>query len=244
MSGPTVFVPALNITVPVANISTPLIFLTPGQAQDLNLAVYLHIGATGVMIWDFLDNLRNDFTMPVTPKTRIPTIMYFVVRLTLVAYCLGRAALLTLPIENCARIAHVLNALLAINGILETGLCYLRVVMVYNRHPFVVTFYSCVWISAVAMTLTIFKTFSASHIPNTHYCVESIGGPLAIPTLAIWVANDTMIYIGIAYRIYNIFQTYDFGPSMKRRVAIMVFGASLPTLGSKIVLLESQLYCL
>lgn len=37
-----------NTTIPVENISTPLIFFSPHLAYQLNVATYLHVGSTGV----------------------------------------------------------------------------------------------------------------------------------------------------------------------------------------------------
>ncbi|KAF8184801.1 hypothetical protein BJ912DRAFT_974113 [Pholiota molesta] len=152
--------------------------------------------------------------MPITPRTRIPTILYFVIRLSMLAYCLGRAVLLTLPITDCGRLAQVLNALLTINVICLTGLCYLRITIVYSENRCVVVFFGLTWLS-----------------------VRDHPGPFGVPALAALALNDTLIYFAIAYRIYNIFLTYDFGMMhLERKLAVIAFGASLPTVG--------QLYCL
>jgi hypothetical protein len=116
---------------------------------------------------------------------------------------------------------------------------------VYSENRCVVGFFGLTWLSVVAMALTFFKTFGAAHISPTHHCREIIRGPFGVPALAALALNDTLIYFAIAYRIYNIFITYDFGKMhLERKLAVIAFGASLPTVGSKIVLLESQLYCL
>ena len=136
-----------------------------------------------------------------------------------------------------------MTAMLTIAVIGETGLCYLRIVAVYRPYPYVLGFFALTYLSVVAMSCTLFKTFGAKPIGPTQYCQETVQGVFGIPTLIVLFVNDSLIYIAIAYRIYNVFLTYDFNATFKRKCAIILFGASLP-IGHKFILLESQLYCL
>lgn len=106
-----------------------------------------------------------------------------------------------------------------------------------------VGFFALTWLSVVSMSPTLFKTFGAEKITPTEYCHETVQGVFAVPTILVLFINDTLIYVAIAYRIYNIFVTYEFEADWRRKCVIFLFGASIP-IGSKIVLLESQLYCL
>ncbi|KAF9479194.1 hypothetical protein BDN70DRAFT_879062 [Pholiota conissans] len=246
MAGPTVPYPAFwNVSgsIPLSDVSTPLMFVSPGLARNINDATYLHIASTGILLWDFLNNLRNDFKLLFTHKIGIPTILYFTIRLTLIAYTLGRAVLLTAKVENCGALGNALNICLIISVACTATFFYLRVVAVYSRNPYVVGFFGLTWLATVSMAITFFKTFIAVPFPQTQYCMEMIKGNFLIATVSVLLFNDLLIYIAIAYRIYRIFLDYEFEADLKRKAVILLFGASLPV-GSKIVLLESQLYCL
>lgn len=136
-----------------------------------------------------------------------------------------------------------MTAMLTVTVIGETGLCYLRIVAVYRPYPYVLGFFALTYLSVVSMSLTLFKTIGAQKIGPTQYCQETVHGVFGVPTLIVLFINDSLIYIAIAYRIYNIFLTYDFDATLRRKFAIILFGASLP-IGHKFILLESQLYCL
>ena len=150
---------------------------------------------------------------------------------------------IALPIGDCDQLMRTLNIILSVAIILETGLCYLRIFTVYRGLPYVVAWFGLTWLSVVSMAPTLFKTFGAVQIEPTQYCRETVQGVFAVPTILVLFINDTLIYVAIAYRIYNVFVTYEFEADLRRKCVIFLFGASLP-IGSKIVLLESQLYCL
>lgn len=120
---------------------------------------------------------------------------------------------------------------------------YLRVVAVYSRNLYIVGFFGVTWLSAIAMSSTFYKTYGAVYIKPTQYCREVVNGNLLMGALGVLLANDSLIYIAIACRIYRIFRDYDFESTWKRKAVMLLFGASLPV-GSKVVIFESQLYCM
>lgn len=156
--------------------------------------------------------------------------------------------LLATEIDDCTAFQNILNVLLIVAVSCTTTFFYLRVVAVYSRNPYIIAFFGVTWLSTVAMSGTLFVTFGATHIGNadftSKYCHDQfIAQNFLIGTLSVLLTNDLLIYIAIAYRIYRIFLDYEFEGGWQRRLVILFFGASLPV-GSKIVLLESQMYCL
>ena len=119
---------------------------------------------------------------------------------------------------------------------------YLRVIAVYSRKLRIVGLFGLTWLSTIAMASTFYKTYGAVPIGPSHYCREVVNGNLLMGTLAVLLTNDSLIYIAITYRIYRIFLDHEFEATWKRKAVMLLFGASLPV-GSKVVILESQLYC-
>ncbi|KDR70188.1 hypothetical protein GALMADRAFT_41759, partial [Galerina marginata CBS 339.88] len=223
------------------NESTPLIYLTPQLAHQINVATYIHIGTTTVLIWDILDNLRNDFKLIFSFKIGLPTVLYFLTRATLLAYSLGRAVLLTTPVENCATFQIALNVLLVVFVSCTTCFFYIRVCAIYDLNRYIIAFFGTTWLATVAMSITFAHTFTAHHIEPTTYCTERIQGYYLGPTTAILLFNDVLIYLAITWKVYHIFR--DAETTMGQRLKQLVFGASLPVL-SKVILQDSGLYCL
>jgi hypothetical protein len=146
-------------------------------------------------------------------------------------------------VEDCSKLANALNAFLTICVASATTFFYLRMVAVYNQNRYVIGFFGVLWLGTIAMAVLFTQTFGAKNIGPTLHCQEFIRNDFLLSIIAFIWANDLLIYLAIAYRIYRIFADYDFEANLQRRVAILLFGASLPV-GSKIVLLESQLSCL
>ncbi|KDR70210.1 hypothetical protein GALMADRAFT_103363 [Galerina marginata CBS 339.88] len=230
-----------NITIPFSQIPTPLVFVPPALAYQISVLVYLHIGATSVLIWDILNNLRNDFKLSFYYKVRLPTVIYYITRISLLAYCLGRCVLLTRPINDCTKFEAALNGLLVAFISSTTCFFYLRVSSIYNKSIFIVTFFGILWLATVAMSSLFFKIFSAAHVGPTQFCLESVNQKFLAPPAIVFLTNDTLIYAAITYRIYQMFLERD--ASLSEKVKLVVFGKSLPLL-SKVILLDSQLYFL
>ncbi|KJA25960.1 hypothetical protein HYPSUDRAFT_64187 [Hypholoma sublateritium FD-334 SS-4] len=232
---------ANNATFPtVVFESTPLIFFPPELAYQISVATYIHMGCLAVILWDFINNLKGDFDLLFLQKFKFPTAIYFITRITLLAYMLCRAVLLTLPVANCAKMYDAINALLVVFVSATTAMFYLRVCAVYNKSKIIIVVYGILWFSVVGMLLTIPFTFTAVHIATTQYCVESIRGHLLGPTTIILMVNDTMVYVAIAYAVLSMFVAKD-APCGTKLTTLLTFGKPLPIF-SRALLKDNQLY--
>ncbi|KAF8965390.1 hypothetical protein BDZ97DRAFT_1625731, partial [Flammula alnicola] len=212
---------------------TPLIFFSPRLAYQISVATYIHTGSTAVLIWDIIDNLGNDFKLLYSYKIRLPTVLYFTTRISLLVCCLGKAVLLTIPVDDCSKLENTLNAFLIIYAITTTALFYLRMCAVYAMNKYIVTFFSAVWLATAGMISTFAKTFSAAHVGPTRFCGESVKGNLLGPTSLVLVANDGLVYFAIAYRIIQMFPSGS--DTLQARFNLLAFGRSLPLLSKALI---------
>ncbi|KDR70123.1 hypothetical protein GALMADRAFT_1350475 [Galerina marginata CBS 339.88] len=228
-----------NTTVPLSEIPTPLVFFTPHQAFSISLAIYIHIGSTTVLIWDILNNLRNDLRMVQTSKIGLPLLLYVITRLVyFVGVCCWQS---TAPVNNCANFQTALNAILIVFVSCTTLLFYIRVSAVYLFNRYIVAFFGATWLSGVAMSVTFLDTFFAENIGPTPYCVLKIRGRFLGVSSIVLLVNEVLSYLAVTYRIYRLFLQSD--ASLKQRMKLVIFGTPLPVL-SKVLLQGSQLYCL
>ncbi|KJA21923.1 hypothetical protein HYPSUDRAFT_202618 [Hypholoma sublateritium FD-334 SS-4] len=232
---------ANNATLPTPVFeSTPLIFFPPELAYQISVTTYIHIGCLAVILWDVIDNLKGDFDLLFRKTFKFPVAIYFITRITLLAYMLCRAVLLTLPVADCAKMYDAINALLVVFVSATTAMFYVRVCAVYNKSKIIIVAYGILWLSVVGMLLTIPFTFTAVHIATTQYCGESMHGDLLGPTTVILMVNDTMVYAAIAYKIFAMFVPTD-APRGTKLTTLLTFGKTLP-LVSRALLKDSQLY--
>ncbi|KAF5309007.1 hypothetical protein D9619_013549 [Psilocybe cf. subviscida] len=229
-----------TLVVPLSAVSTPLIFFDPDLAYQVSVATYIHIASLGAIIWDVLDNLGNDYRLLVHHKVRAPTIIYFLTRISLLGFSLGRAVLLTKPLDDCAALERSNSAFLIVFIASTTALFYLRVCAVYAMARRIVVGFAVVWLICFGMTLTLSRTFGAAHIGTTKYCGEMLKGHLLGPTSFVIVTNDALIYFAIAWRIVQMFP--EESGHLKKRFGLGTANA-LPTL-SKALLHDSQAYFL
>ncbi|KAF4609587.1 hypothetical protein D9613_012278 [Agrocybe pediades] len=145
------------------------------------------------------------------------------------------------PIADCGKFEVAMNGVLMAYVITITFTFYLRIYAIYRDKLFVKVVYGLLWLSVVGVSGTFAKTFSATHLGPTRYCLESVNDKYLQPLAIILLTNDTLIYIGITYRLYTLF--LDIESSTQQKLKLVVFGTSLPIF-SKAVLQDSQLYFL
>ncbi|KAF9560828.1 hypothetical protein CPC08DRAFT_462642 [Agrocybe pediades] len=229
------------VTLDVANsgVSSPLVYLPPELAHQVNVALYIHIGSTTLLIWDVLNNLRNDYRILSYYKAGFQTIVYFITRITLLVYALGRTVLLTAPMQDCGKLQMVLSGFLAVfvSGTMLSF--YLRVYALYPDNRRVKILYGVWWFAVVGMSGTFALSFTAEHLGPTDYCIEGVKGHFLGPTAILLLVSDSFTYVAVTYRLYNLF--LDSESNTQERLRLVVFGASLPIFW-KVVLLDSQLY--
>ncbi|KAF9563003.1 hypothetical protein CPC08DRAFT_761139 [Agrocybe pediades] len=232
---------SLPSPVPDSEVTSPLVFLPPSIARELSTAAYIHIGATAVLIWDVLDNLRDDYRIIVLGgRIGLQTCAYVLSRITVLAYALGRSVLMTSPIRDCGRFEAAMNGVLAAYTPIITLGFYLRTYAIYRNNWLVKIVGGLAWLATVGISVTVTQTFTAGHLGPTNYCLEGVQGNLLQALSIILLLFDVLIYIAITYRVYTLF--VDRASSAEQKVKL-VLGTSLPIF-SKAVMQDSQLYFL
>ncbi|KAF5309039.1 hypothetical protein D9619_013552 [Psilocybe cf. subviscida] len=144
-----------TLVVPLSAVSTPLIFFDPDLAYLISSATYIHIASLGATIWDVLDNLGNDYRLLVHYEIRAPTIIYFLTRVSLLGFSLGRAVPLTKPLDDCAALQRSNSVFLILFIASTTALFYLRVCAVCAMERKIVIGIGVVSSTSVGMAQTL-----------------------------------------------------------------------------------------
>ncbi|KAF9531345.1 hypothetical protein CPB83DRAFT_848883 [Crepidotus variabilis] len=231
-----------SIPAPGMDAVSPLLAMTdPSLARQLNIATYIHIGATAVLVWDVINNLGNEYRLMFRYKVRVPAFIYFCARIALTTYMIGRSVFLTAPIPRCQEFLTFLSVALVLNVSAITSLFTLRLCAVYNMHKLILILYGILWLAGIGLMARFVEAFRAVPIGESGFCLEVVNGSFLAPLLTALLFNDTLIFVLITYRVYMMYLKS--GAPISRRLSLFCFGTSLPLL-TKALLQDSQLYCL
>ncbi|KAF8184806.1 hypothetical protein BJ912DRAFT_974128 [Pholiota molesta] len=212
-----------NTTIPVSQLSSPLILLPPNVVRKILLATYIHLGTVSVLLWDIINNLRSDWELVSSFRAGLATWVYFTTRTSILAFSLGRAVILTHPVENCAKFQNALNSFLIIFMASTTFLFYIRVTTLYAMDRTIVHLFGLCWLCTIAVTATFAITFTAEPIAPTDYCL----------------LNDLLLYAAITHKGYQAFIE---DAITKGTLNPLLRGTPLSTI-AKYLLSESHVYC-
>ncbi|PPQ74973.1 hypothetical protein CVT24_010274 [Panaeolus cyanescens] len=221
------------------NPLTPMAFLPPMLATQVTTGVYVLVGGCAVFVWDFLDNLRNDYRLLTKYRIRLPTIAYMISRLGTLGLVLsgaifGSAAITT----DCARFHRVVGAFYPITIPATSLLFFFRLRAVFNGNKIVVMAFAFIWLTLFASSISVPFGLIGTNIGPTEYCVtKSIRTFIVAPTIISFV-HDTLVLFAISWKLMA-FTHEDL--DVQRGVKSMVLGDYLPTF-SRSLLHGGQLY--
>ncbi|KAF7336023.1 hypothetical protein MSAN_02316000 [Mycena sanguinolenta] len=183
------------------NPSTPLAFLPPALASQIEVWRYVIAGTSGAYVWDVGLNLGNDYTLLFKHRIRFPTIVYFLSRAFTLAYILSYFIFAVALVENCNAFALAMT----ISGILTQSttamLFLLRVTAVWHPNKITYTMFSILWLAVLGAGLTGPLGMRRTHIGPTKQCIDTvIPGDIEATGIAPLI-NDTAIFFAINYRI-------------------------------------------
>ncbi|KAF7335944.1 hypothetical protein MSAN_02307800 [Mycena sanguinolenta] len=183
------------------NPFTPLAFLPPALASQLEASRYLYAATLGAYVWDIGLNLGNDYILLFKHRVRFPTIVYFMSKIFTLAYILTTFFFQVAPVKNCDALSVGLGICIVLSQTSTTLLFFLRVTAVWYPSKIVYAVFSILWMAVLGAGITIPVVIRAAHIGPTAQCI--IGAPSAKSELAFIVPliNDTAIFLAITYRI-------------------------------------------
>ncbi|KAJ7913405.1 hypothetical protein B0H13DRAFT_1712652 [Mycena leptocephala] len=222
----------------ILNPDTPLAFLPPDVAFEVQIGGYVLAGTLGGYIWDILCNLHNDYKLLSKHRVGFATVVYFVSRLGSLLYILSATLFETYPLgKACAPVSTFIGVcyILAVPG--TCLLFFLRARAIYNRHTILVFFFFILWLSVLGTAALVPIIATTANIGTTDYCIDVAVKSYASAATITPLVHDTIIFLAISLRL--------FGNSHVTRGNFKAFvtGEYLPQF-SKAILKDGQLYYL
>ncbi|CAA7262428.1 unnamed protein product [Cyclocybe aegerita] len=187
---------------PLPNLFTPMAFLPPELAYQYTISTYVYVGTLGVLVWDILFHLRQDYPLVFRYPVRLPGLVYLLSRMAALAFILSAVIYQTAPVGiPCRLFSKVVEWLFAV-AVPSTSLLFLfRVLAIFDRNKFVCAFFSVMWLCVVAGVITPTQGLIGANIGPTKYCInvkveEYVGAAAIIP-----LVNDTLVFLAISWKL-------------------------------------------
>ncbi|KAF8166297.1 hypothetical protein K438DRAFT_1984341 [Mycena galopus ATCC 62051] len=218
------------------NPFTPLAFLPPATAHQVQVEEYIVVGTIGAFVWEILSNLQNDYRLVANYKVGLATYTYLFARLWSFLFIFWSAFFQTYPFKNCILAQHLDGATIALAVPANSFLFFLRARAIYDRNPFFVAFLAVCWVGVAVSSAIVPAGITGGNIGLTDYCATVAAKPFIASVTIAPLINDTIIFVAISWRLYR-------NAHVSRGVRNFLTGQSLPHF-SKAILQDGQLYYL
>ncbi|KAF7336024.1 hypothetical protein MSAN_02316100 [Mycena sanguinolenta] len=183
------------------NPSTPLAFLPPALASQIEVWRYVIAGTLGAYVWDIGLNLGNDYALLFKHRIRFPTIVYFLSRAFTLAFILTCFIFAVAPVENCNALALGRSICIVLTQTSTAMLFFLRVTAVWYPSKIAYVIFSILWLAVLGAGITDPIVIRGAHIGPTEQCIDTVIPESLEVTAIMPLINDTAIFLAISYRI-------------------------------------------
>ncbi|KAJ6503553.1 hypothetical protein C8R45DRAFT_1185204 [Mycena sanguinolenta] len=235
-------------TTQVPNPFTPLAWLPPEVAYQVQIGNYVVTGTLAAFIWDLFCNALNDYKLLFQYRVGPGTVAYFFARLSTLFYLLSATLFLTYPLNHCVLARKFYEVGCAISVPANSLLIFLRARAIFNDNRVLILCLFALWltVAGTAIMPAIPGMIKAANIGPTKYCTtagdKSYTGVFTIAP----PVHDTVIFVAISWRMFrNSHITKDSGTDRGLGAVIKaaMTGEYLPQF-SRAVLMDGQLYYL
>ncbi|KAH8105157.1 hypothetical protein BXZ70DRAFT_998341 [Cristinia sonorae] len=221
---------------PLPNPLTPLAWLPPDIAVQLEASRYLYITTFGAWIWDFLMSLPEEFRMLRKFRLGRTDVVYVLARsvaLTNVAFPANTAT-----VEDCHALAKAIGWFGAMALPLNCLLFFFRIRALFNQNQLVVVFFGLLWLATFTSITAPFGV-DGTHIGTTKYCVNSDVKSFSSAGIVVVAVHDTLVFLAITAKL----STYSMADTWSDRIKSILSGDGLGAV-SRALLQTGQLYYL
>ncbi|KAF8166292.1 hypothetical protein K438DRAFT_1984337 [Mycena galopus ATCC 62051] len=222
------------------NPMTPLAFIPPETANQIQLTIYVYVGTLGAYIWDILCNLHNDYSLLTAHRVSLATGVYFFSRLWSLLYILGSTVYDTYPLKDCAALQKLPMIAYAIAVSANSLLFFLRARAIFDRNRIMVAAFFVLWLTVVGTAAATPTVIFGGNIGPTPYCTTVSGKPYAGAIGITPLIHDTVVFLSISWRLLG---NSSRGYGGRVNVRGFLTGEYLPRF-SKAVLQDGQIYYL
>jgi len=226
-----------------SNVSTTdlgLCFLSSEMATEVMISRYITVSTLAIYVWDFSNNILNDYNLLSRYRLRLPTVVYFISRISSLGFIVSTTVFQTAPVNACYQLEKSLGVLFFFSVTSTSLLFFFRTRAVFDRNPWIVAFFAALWLAVVAACLTVIIGVDGVNIGSSRYCIDGEVKSYVTMATVIPLINDTCVFFAISLRLF--YNSYA-GPTLRDSLRVLIFGDYLPMF-SKAMLHDGQAYYL
>ncbi|KZP25244.1 hypothetical protein FIBSPDRAFT_1041705 [Athelia psychrophila] len=183
------------------NLYTPMAYLPPELAALHELAAYVYVASLGVLAWDWLVSMPDEYRILSTGRISKSKIAYVGARLSTFGYCLFIVMFQVAPVGDCQTMLYIVVIFMILSSSTTNLLLLIRVRAVYGKSRSVTAFFGFWYLAILGTTLAIPWAMEAAHLGPTKLCI--------VVKVETWVSsatvcnaiNCTLVFLAISYRI-------------------------------------------
>ncbi|TCD60435.1 hypothetical protein EIP91_010066 [Steccherinum ochraceum] len=227
----------MNITPStLPNPHTPLAWLPPDVAAQLEYAKLAILGISGAWIWDALLSSYDEYRMFRSHRFRYPDAVYalsrmFPGRIDHVCY-----------VESCDVLSKIQGWIVAFQMSINSLLFFFRIRAVFVQQMAVVFFFAALWTALAATSILAPLSLRGSTIGNTGQCVPYRMKDAGAAGLIVSTVYDTLVLVAISVQLLSF---YHVPPRSSKTASLKTFvtGRGMGDI-AKVLLRSGQVYYL
>ncbi|KAF8810290.1 hypothetical protein BYT27DRAFT_7186756 [Phlegmacium glaucopus] len=153
-----------------------------------------------------LNNIIRDYRLLSEYRIRFPIVIYFISKLSTLAFALCCTIFQTTPLSTCEALEHVLDAFFVLSITSSSLLLFFRIRAIFDRNPWVVTLFSGLWLAIVAASVTYLVMIAVHKVEaaGRESCVVigNVAGYSAAASI-VPLINDTLVFFAISWRLFR-----------------------------------------
>ncbi|KAJ7452239.1 hypothetical protein FB451DRAFT_1565956 [Mycena latifolia] len=139
--------------------------------RPLQIVAYVFTGSAAVLVWDILNNLRNDYSLLFRHKMSPATAAYVVSRIASLVYTLGFTLFATYPLSACNTAFIAFNSFYTITVSSSAFLFFFRVRAIYGGSRVVTGIFGVLWLAVLATSITVPVSGRGTSIGDPPQCL-------------------------------------------------------------------------
>ncbi|KAI0072615.1 hypothetical protein K474DRAFT_1678508 [Panus rudis PR-1116 ss-1] len=186
---------------PLPNPLTPLAWLPPDVANQLEASRYLYSAVLGAWLWEILTAMPDDVRMWTRHGFGISDVVYVLSKLLTGGFVLTTFTFQVAPVGSCHALAMAIGWTGGFAISLNSILFFYRVRAVFANKKIVVYFFAFLWLATFGCAMTIPFGVDGVHIGTTKNCVNSDVKPFSSAAMIVIAVNDTLVFFAISVQL-------------------------------------------
>ncbi|KZP25252.1 hypothetical protein FIBSPDRAFT_396733 [Athelia psychrophila] len=188
-------------SVQLLNPFTPMAYLPPELAALHQLTAYVYIASLGVLAWDWLMSMPDEYRILSTGRISKSKVAYISARLSILGFCLGMVMFQVAPISNCHTMVHVTTVFFILSSNANNLLMLIRVRAVYGNSRSVTAFFGFWYLAVLGTTSAVPWAIEAVHLGPTKLCIDIKVQSWITSSTVCNAVNGTLVFIAVSYRV-------------------------------------------